>query len=202
MRQDGECFAFVMLFLLADQGLLAVGIVPQAHNGGFGKGPREMGIADFLARGAHACAGGCFRTLDQATRRGEVLHPWEAVKVMDVIEQHEAEDCANARHGLHQVQGVGVVLLGACDDGETQITEQLIIIGDQGQVDLDILVHSGIVKALGDALATPDSSGSRSTPRSYGRRSRPWSRPLPARCKRALPIRGGGHQSVPRRRDP
>src|SRR5262245_60353375 len=99
MRQDGERFSFIMLFLQADQVLLALGIVPQEQSGGFGKGPLEMGVADVLARDAQALASGFFRTLDQATIRDEVLHPWEAGNVMDFIEQHEAEDCANARYG-------------------------------------------------------------------------------------------------------
>ena len=75
MRQDGERVALSMLFLQADQVLLALGIVPQEQNGGFRKGPREMGVADFLARGAQARAGGFFRTLDQATIQPASEHP-------------------------------------------------------------------------------------------------------------------------------
>jgi hypothetical protein len=67
MRQDGERFSFIMLFLQADQVLLAWGIVPQEQSGGFRKGPLEMGVADFLARGAQALASGFFRALE--TRR-------------------------------------------------------------------------------------------------------------------------------------
>jgi hypothetical protein len=72
---------------------------------------------------------------------------------MDFVEPHEAENLANARYGLQQVQGVGIRLLRGLDDGEFQITEQLIIKGDQDQVDLDILLHRGIGKAFGDAPA-------------------------------------------------
>ena len=98
--QDGEGFAFVMLFLHAGQGLWALGMVPQAQNGGCGKGPREMGVPEFLARGTQTFASRCLRTLEQATIRGDVRHPGEAVKVMACVEQHETEDVANARHRL------------------------------------------------------------------------------------------------------
>jgi hypothetical protein len=72
---------------------------------------------------------------------------------MDFVEQYEAEDFSNTRDGLQQVQGVGLVFLGGLDDGEFQITEELIIRGDEGSVALDVLLHSSIVKARGDTLA-------------------------------------------------
>jgi hypothetical protein len=45
------------------------------------------------------------------------------------------------------------VLLGAPDDGEFQVGEELVVIGNQAQVDLDALLHSGISKTLGNAIA-------------------------------------------------
>jgi hypothetical protein len=123
MRQDGQRFACAMVSLQAGQKPLAVGIVTQEQWGSFRKGPREMGLADVLARGAQAFAGGCFRPRDQATLRGAVLHPWEAGDVMEFVEPHEAEDFPNARHGWQQGQGVGIVLLGGFQDSELEILE-------------------------------------------------------------------------------
>ena len=68
---------------------------------------------------------------------------------MDVIEQHEAQDVSNTRYGLQQVEGVGIVLLGRFEEIEFEVFEQLILVGDQSQIDLDGLLHGGIVKALG-----------------------------------------------------
>jgi hypothetical protein len=48
---------------------------------------------------------------------------------------------------------VGIGCLGGLDDGKFQITEALIIIGDEGEVARDVLWHSSIGKALGDTLA-------------------------------------------------
>jgi hypothetical protein len=70
----------------------------------------------------------------------------------DFVAQHEAEAFPNARHGLPQVQGVGIVWLGGLDAGALQITEPRIIRGDEGQVDLDVLLPRGLVTACGDAL--------------------------------------------------
>ena len=56
-----------------------------------------MGVADFGAGGARAFSSGFPGTLDQATVRGKILHPWEARDIMDFVEQHEAENLADPR---------------------------------------------------------------------------------------------------------
>ena len=71
-----------------------------------------MGVADFIARSAPAFAGGFLGTFDQTAIGDEVLDPWEAGNVVDFVEQHEAKDFANTGHGLEQIEGSGIVLLG------------------------------------------------------------------------------------------
>jgi hypothetical protein len=44
---------------------------------------------------------------------------------------------------------VGIVLLGGVEEIEFEVFEPLILIGDQGQIDRDGLLHGAIVKALG-----------------------------------------------------
>jgi hypothetical protein len=82
------------------------------------------------------------------------LHPWKAGNVMDVVEPYEAEDFSNTGHRLQQVEGIGIVWLGGFKDVELPVTEELIIIGDQGQVDLDVLLDRQIGKAVSDALTS------------------------------------------------
>jgi hypothetical protein len=48
MSQNAQGFAFIMLFLQAGQKFLALGVVTQEERGRFGKGPREVGVADFF----------------------------------------------------------------------------------------------------------------------------------------------------------
>jgi len=61
----------------------------------------------------------------------------KAVKMVDVLEQHEAEHRANARDGVPQRQGVGIGVRGGCEERELQVFEPLSIRGDESQVDLD-----------------------------------------------------------------
>ena len=54
VSQDAQGFSFVMFFLQSGQKFLSWFVVAQEQRGGFGKGPLEVGIADFFARGAQA----------------------------------------------------------------------------------------------------------------------------------------------------
>ena len=52
MSQDGQCLALAVFVLEAGETFLRGRIIPQEEDGGFGKGPCEMGVADFGAGGA------------------------------------------------------------------------------------------------------------------------------------------------------
>jgi hypothetical protein len=71
---------------------------------------------------------------------------------MDFIEQPKAENLADARDGLQQIQGVGVMVLGRVDDGAFDITKSRIVVGDERQIDFDTLLHRRVGKALGNTL--------------------------------------------------
>ena len=72
-----------------------------------------MDVADLLARGAVALAGGLLGALDQPGVGGEVLDAGEAVDVVDLVEDDEGEDLADAVDGAQEMEGVGIVVLGA-----------------------------------------------------------------------------------------
>jgi len=123
MRQDTQGFTFVMFFLQTAQKLLALGIIPQEQGGGFGKSPLEVRIADFVAGSPQAFATRFLAAFDQAAIRGEVLHAWKAVDIVDFVEQHKAETLADARYGLEQLERMGIVLLGGVEDIEFEVLE-------------------------------------------------------------------------------
>ncbi len=66
MSQDAEGFSFVMFFLQPGQMLLSWLIVAKKQHGGFGKGPLEVSVSDFLTRSALAFAAGLLAAFDQA----------------------------------------------------------------------------------------------------------------------------------------
>jgi hypothetical protein len=47
VSQDAQCLALVVFFLQPAQAFLSLGMIPKESDGRFGKGPLEMGIADF-----------------------------------------------------------------------------------------------------------------------------------------------------------
>jgi len=74
-------------------------MIPEAEDGRCRERPREIRMADCGAGGAGACPGRCLGARDQAARGGDILPPREAVDRMDVVEQHAAEDRADAGRG-------------------------------------------------------------------------------------------------------
>lgn len=110
-----------------------------------------MGVPHLVARRAEAFAPRCFGTLDEAAIRRAILHPWDAIDLVKFVEQDETEDCANAWHGLSEVQGLGIVLCGRFEHKEFEVAEPLVIRGDQREVDFTSLVDRRVLKPLGDA---------------------------------------------------
>jgi hypothetical protein len=89
-----------MRFLQPGQ-LLLSGLVPsKEQRSRFSKGPCEVRGPTLVPRSAQAFAPGFCRTLDESTIRREILHPWEAIDLVNFVEQDETEDVANARHGV------------------------------------------------------------------------------------------------------
>jgi hypothetical protein len=72
---------------------------------------------------------------------------------MDCVEQHEAEHLADAGHGLQQLQGVGVMVPGGCDDGACDVAQPLVVGGDERQINGHTLVDGWSGTALGPPLA-------------------------------------------------
>src|SRR5262249_15963346 len=63
---------------------------------GLGEGPLELGVADLLAREAGALARRLLGTLDQPAIGHEILHPGEAGDVLELIQDDQRENLANA----------------------------------------------------------------------------------------------------------
>jgi len=92
VSQDGPGLA--VLFLQLSQACLSFGVIPQASDGGFGKGPCEMGMANVAPRGARAFAVRLLGTLDLSAGGGKLLYPGKTVDRMDFVKQHEAKNLA------------------------------------------------------------------------------------------------------------
>jgi hypothetical protein len=110
-------------------------------------------MADFGACGSSAFPSRCLGARDQAAIGGEILPPREAVDLRAFVQQHEAQDRADAGHGLQQIQGMGVLVFGRFEDGEFDIAQQLSVIGDERTSHFEALVHRWSGEALGDPVS-------------------------------------------------
>ena len=153
MGQDGQGVACAVCFFPSRQQCLPGRIIPQEEDGGFRERPREMGIADCAAGSARAFPRRCMGTRDETARGRKILHAGEARDLMNVREQHEAANFADPRHRLQQLQGVGVVMLGRCDEGEFDVAQERIVVAKKGQIDVNAFLDCRIGTTLGDAIA-------------------------------------------------
>jgi hypothetical protein len=116
MGQDRERLALARLLLESGEILLANGMIPQEEDRGVRERPRKIGMANLGARGPVALAGRFFSTRDQTAGGDKILDAGETRAVMHLIQQHEAQDFANAGYRLQQVDSLSIVLLRRLDD--------------------------------------------------------------------------------------
>src|SRR5258708_6390598 len=137
MRQHGQGFALAVLFFPSGPHWLTSRVIPSAEEGGLGAAPRERGVADVAPR----CPGAFARRFpgprDETTGGGTILHPREARAIVHFVEEYEAEDLADAGDRLPQIEGLGVMVLGRCDEGAFDSAPQRIVGGDERQVPCD-----------------------------------------------------------------
>src|SRR6266852_4932779 len=100
MREDGSRFARTMFVLEAGEIFLARRIVSQKEHRRFREGPLEVRMADLRAGGSRAFARGFLRTFDESAIGHEILDPREAGNVMNLVEQHQTQNLADARDRL------------------------------------------------------------------------------------------------------
>ena len=92
-----------MFVLQARHILLAGGIVPEKQHGGFGEGPFAIGITNFRAGGAVAFPRRFLGAFDQAAIGHKILNPGKAPNIMDLIQEDQRQDFANAGDRLQPV---------------------------------------------------------------------------------------------------
>ena len=110
-------------------------------------------MAELRSGSARALTGRFLGALDHTAVGDDILPPGETLDVMSLIAEHAAQELAAARHGAQPGARVGVVLLGRLEDGPLDVAAQVVVVTHQCQVDFATLVHGGIGKPRGDAVA-------------------------------------------------
>ena len=98
MGENAQRFGLAVLALQTVKIALRLGIAAQEQHGRLTEGPLEERVADLLARVAVVLAGGLLRALHPPAIRDEILYPWEAADVVDLVEDHQRQGLADAGH--------------------------------------------------------------------------------------------------------
>jgi hypothetical protein len=81
------------------------------------------------------------------------LHAGAALDGMDCIPQHQAQKRTDPRDGASPGERVGITRLGRGEDSQCHVTEPVVVVPKQRQLDCDALLHRGIGKPRGHAVA-------------------------------------------------
>ena len=117
-----------------------------------------MDVSDFPSTGPEPLTGRFLGALDEPGVRGEVLDCGEPADVVNLVEDGEGEDLADAGNTPEQMEAVGIVLLRGSDEIELEVVDDLVVVGDELEVDGDASARGGIIKMLGqtDAIGLVD----------------------------------------------
>jgi hypothetical protein len=99
MCQYRQCLALAVFFLSAGQICLARRMAAEEQHRRFGEGPLEIGIADLRAGGAIPLPRRFLGAFDQAAIGHKILDPRETGDIMDLVEQDQTQNLANAGDG-------------------------------------------------------------------------------------------------------
>jgi hypothetical protein len=121
----------------------------QEQGGRLGEGPLEVGVADLVPSGAFLLAGRLVGAAHQPGVGQELAGGAEAADVVDLVEQDQGQDGADAGDRAQPLVGLRVVHLGRPRQVQLQGTDLLVVGADQGQVGLGAVAHGGVGEAGG-----------------------------------------------------
>ena len=142
-----------MLLLDLGQEFFRLGIATQEEHRGFRERPLQMDIAHLRPTRAERFPGGLFLALHEASVGRELLHAIKARNVVDLVEDGQREDLADARDRPQAVERIGVVALRVTDEGRLQLADQGVIVVQERDIDFDAFAHAGVGETLGQAVA-------------------------------------------------
>src|SRR4030095_6629733 len=113
-----------MFALQASQQLLSFRVVVEKQDSRFREGPLEVNVADLLAGEAIVLPSRLATALDESTVGDKRVYPREAGDVMELVENGQGQDLADARDRAEQIEGVVILLFGLARDEELELVAQ------------------------------------------------------------------------------
>jgi hypothetical protein len=112
-----------------------------------------MHVPHLRPAGPEPFPGGLLSALDEPGIRREFLHAVKARDVVNLVEDGQGQDLANAWDRAEPVKGVAIVLLGLADDRQFQVVDERVVLVDEYHVHVDALAHTWVGKVVDDAVA-------------------------------------------------
>src|SRR4030095_14604395 len=98
-----------MFAFQASQEFLSFGVVAEKQDSRFREGPLEVNVADLFAGEPIVFPSRLATALDETTIGDKLLHTGETRDVMNLVENGQGQDLADAGDGAEQIEGVGIL---------------------------------------------------------------------------------------------
>jgi len=151
--QDREGLALAVLATQSVDERVGRRIPLEEADGGLAEGPLEMGVADLGATGARALAGARVLALDETGVGGELLNAGKAPDGVDLVEDREAEDLADAGDRLKEPERVGVVASSLADEGSLETFDERLVMLAEEEIGFDGGLDRDVVEGLREPVA-------------------------------------------------
>src|SRR5437867_1442640 len=129
--EDAERLALAALLLLALEPLLGPLALAQQETRCLRKGPAQVRITDLLTAAAQLLAARLVGAADQAGVAEEVADLRKPADVVDLVEQHQSEDLADAGDRTQPMERVDVVHLGGAGQVQFDVAQERVVLVDE-----------------------------------------------------------------------
>src|SRR5262249_52855644 len=144
-----------MVLLAAGQPLFGLLALAEKQAGCRGEGPLQVGVADLVAAGALLLAGRLVAAADQPSVGEKRADLGEAANVMNLVQQDQGQNLADAGYGTQAVKGLWVVHFGGPRKVQLQVGDLRIVGVDQSEIDSDVFLDAGIGEAFDNVQLGP-----------------------------------------------
>src|SRR5215208_4520746 len=110
-------------------------------------------LADLGPSGLLHLARGLMPAFDQTGVGEKVLDAGEPLEVVDLVEQSQGQNLADSRDGAQEVEGPFMIISHLVEEKELQLTDDLVVGVEQGDVGGHCHLDAGLLEVLDDGAA-------------------------------------------------
>jgi len=129
--EDGKGFGLSMFFSELFDEFLCGWIVPQEENGGFGESPLQVNVPDLGSAGSESFPRRALLAFHQSSVGGEVLDPFEALDLVNLVEHGHGENLSDSGNGTKPEEVLRVMDFGFLGEEKLEVLDEKVVVAGE-----------------------------------------------------------------------